>query len=122
MIARTATILLVMLIAADPAFGHARLLSSSPPANAQLSVSPKTLTLTFSEAAQLGVLKLTISGKEVPLKLDRGAKAATSVAVALPTLQPGTYELEWSALAAGDGHVTNGRFSFTVGAALRPPE
>jgi methionine-rich copper-binding protein CopC len=119
MIGRSRLILITLIIAAGPAFGHAKLLNSSPPANALLTDSPKTLTLTFSEAAQLGVLRLSSSGKDIPLVLDRGAKAASSITVALPALEPGTYEIEWTALAADDGHVTKGRFSFTV---TRPPQ
>lgn len=121
MIARSCAVLLAILATAGPALGHAKLLVSSPAANAHLTEAPKTLSLTFSEAAQLGVLKLTSSGKEVPLMLDRAAKPAASVTIALPALQPGIYEIEWSALAADDGHVTRGRFSFTVAAVSRPP-
>jgi len=121
MITRSCAVLLAMVMVAGPALGHARLISSSPSANAQLSESPKILSLTFSEAAQVGVLKLTTAGKEVPIKLDRGAKAASSIAIPLPALDAGIYEVEWTALAADDGHVTRGSFSFTVVAAARPP-
>lgn len=121
MMARFCAVLLAILATAGPAFGHAKLLASSPAANAQLTEAPKTLSLTFSEAAQLGVLKLTSSGKELPLLRDHAAKPAASVTIALPALEPGTYEIEWSALAADDGHVTKGRFSFTVAAVSRRP-
>jgi len=114
MIGRSRLILITIIIAAGPAFGHAKLLDSSPAANAQLTDSPKTMTLTFSEAAQLGVLRIFSSGKNIALALDRGAKAALSITVDLPTLEPGTYDIEWTALAADDGHLTKGRFSFTV--------
>ncbi len=120
MLAASRVMLLALAIAAGPAFGHARLVSSSPAPNATLSEAPKTLTLNFSEAAQLGVLKLTKAGKDVPVSFDRGAKAASSMAIPLPVLDAGTYEVEWTALAADDGHVTKGRFSFTVAAAPPP--
>jgi methionine-rich copper-binding protein CopC len=120
MLAASRVLLLVVAIAAGPAFGHARLLSSTPAPNATLAEAPKSLTLNFSEAAQLGVLKLSKAGKDVPVSFERGAKAAESIAIALPALDPGTYEIEWTALAADDGHVTKGRFSFTVAAAAPP--
>jgi methionine-rich copper-binding protein CopC len=111
-----------MVIAANPAFGHARLLSSSPSPNAQLVEAPKALTLTFSESAQLGVLKLSASGRQIALQIDRGAQATSVITVNLPVLDPGTYEIEWSALAADDGHVTKGRFSFTVVGSEKKPQ
>ena len=55
------------IVAAGPCMAHAKLQSSSPADNAQLSEAPKTLTLKFSESAQLAVLKLVRDGKEIPL-------------------------------------------------------
>ena len=40
-----------------------------------------------------------------------------SFSLALPALKPGLYRVEWTALAADDGHVTKGAFSFTIAAA-----
>jgi methionine-rich copper-binding protein CopC len=44
---------------------------------------------------------------------DAGASAA-HVAVPLPPLAPGTYQVKWSALTVDDGHVVKGAFSFVV--------
>ncbi len=96
------------------ALAHAKLLSTSPGAGAELDAAPKALTLKFNEAVQLAVLKLTVEGKDVPLTLDRGAAAAPQVSVGLPALAPGTYQVQWSALTADDGHVVKGSFSFVV--------
>jgi methionine-rich copper-binding protein CopC len=95
------------------AHGHAKLLRTTPAANAEVS-APKTLTLAFNEAVRLGVLKLSSGGKDIPLTLDRGAPAAAQVSVPLPALGAGTYQVEWSALTVDDGHVVKGTFSFTV--------
>jgi methionine-rich copper-binding protein CopC len=95
------------------AFGHAKLLSTTPAANAQVS-TPKTLTLSFNEPVRLAVLKLSSGGKDIPLTLDRGAPGAAQVSVPLPALGAGTYQVEWSALTVDDGHVVKGTFSFTV--------
>jgi copper resistance protein C len=102
------------LVICGTAFAHARLIQSSPASDSQWTEVPKTLTLTFSESAQLAVLKLSMSGKDIPLALDRSAKAASSIAIALPTLQPGAYLVQWSAIAADDGHITRGQFAFSV--------
>ena len=100
-------------IAAGPCMAHAKLQSSVPSDNSQV-VAPKTLTLNFSESAQLAVLKLTIDGKEIPIAVDKTAKASQTFTLTLPPLAPGKYTVQWSAVAADDGHVTKGSFAFSV--------
>ncbi len=102
----------VLLSAA--AFGHAKLQSSSPADHAQLTAAPATLTLTFNESAKLAKLTLKGSSKEIPVTLDHNAKSATTVTVTLPALAPDTYEVQWTAMAADDGHITKGTLSFTI--------
>jgi methionine-rich copper-binding protein CopC len=97
-----------------PCFAHAKLQSSIPATNAQLAHAPPTLTLNFSEDAQLAVLTLNTAGTVIPVTLDRSAKASSAIVVALPALKPGTYQVQWSAIARDDGHVTRGSFSFTI--------
>ena len=63
------------VIVATPCMAHAKLQSSTPANNAKLTQAPKTLTLNFSEAAQLAVLKLAHDGQEIPVPLDKNAKA-----------------------------------------------
>jgi len=96
------------------AFGHAKLRSTVPAADAELQVAPKTLTLTFNEDVRLAVLSLTADGKQIPVTFDRSGPAAPQVNVPLPVLSPGTYQVEWSALSPNDGHVVRGSFSFTI--------
>jgi copper resistance protein C len=93
---------------------HAKLLGTAPATDEQLAAAPKQLTLRFNEAVQLGVLKLSADGKDIPIALDRGAAAAATVTVALPALVPATYRVQWSALTVDDGHVVKGTFSFVV--------
>jgi methionine-rich copper-binding protein CopC len=109
----------VLIALPQAAFGHAKLLSTSPAAGAHLGAAPTALTLTFNEAVQLAVLKLSSGGKGIPLAVDRSAAAAPRVSVVLPALGAGTYQVEWSALTADDGHVVKGAFSFVVVGASR---
>ena len=102
------------LLAAGPAFGHAKLLSSSPAAGAEITGSPPSLTLTFNENVRLGVLKLTTAGHAVPLAVDPNPASARVITIKLPPLTAGTYDVQWSALTPSDGHVVKGRYSFVI--------
>jgi copper resistance protein C len=109
-LACTAAVMILPLTAV----AHAKLLGTSPAAGAQVDVAPKALTLKFNEAVQLAVLKLSSEGKDIPVAFDRGAAAAAQVSVALPALAAGTYQVQWSAITADDGHVVKGTFSFLI--------
>jgi methionine-rich copper-binding protein CopC len=95
----------------------------------QLAVAPTRMTLRFNEAVQIGVLKLSADGKDIPIELGRGTAAAgtapastvgaSTVTVELPALAPATYRVQWSALTVDDGHVVKGTFSFVVVAGAR---
>jgi methionine-rich copper-binding protein CopC len=95
------------------ALAHAKLLSTSPAAGAELGAAPKVLTLDFNESVKLAVLKVSTGGKDVTVPYDGGASAA-HVAVPLPPLAAGTYQVRWSALTVDDGHVVKGTFSFVI--------
>jgi copper resistance protein C len=101
-------------IVTGPCMAHAKLQSSTPADNAHLTQAPKTLTLNFNEAAQLAMLKLVRDGKEISVPLDQSAKAGKTFTVTLPALMPGSYTVQWAAVAADDGHVTKGSFAFLI--------
>jgi hypothetical protein len=101
-------------LAAGPCLSHAKLQSSTPADSAQLTQAPKTLTLNFSEAAQLARLVVVGDGKEISIPIDKTAKASQSFTLPLPGLVPGKYTVQWTAVAADDGHVTKGTFSFSI--------
>ena len=107
----------VGMILTGPAFGHAKLRSTVPAADAQLIEAPKSVTLTFNENVRLAVLSVAAGGRQIPVTVDRSAPAASQVTVTLPALTPGTYQVRWSVLSADDGHATQGTFSFTIMAA-----
>jgi len=99
---------------AGSCFAHAHLQSSIPAASAQVPHAPSTLTLNFSEQAQLAVLKLVGSGNTIAVPLDRTATPSTNITVVLPPLKAGKYDVQWSAISHYDGHVSKGSFSFTI--------
>jgi methionine-rich copper-binding protein CopC len=105
---------LLSVIAAAPCWAHAKLQNSTPADHAQLTEAPKSLTLQFNEAAKLAVLKLTTGGKEISIPIDKNAKASQSFTIALPGLAAGKYTVQWTAVAADDGHMTKGSFDFSI--------
>ena len=111
---RASLALCAALLASGPAFGHAKLLSSSPAAGAEITGSPPSLTLTFNENVRLGVLKLSTAGHAVPVVIDANPAAARVITIKLPPLTAGAYDVQWSALTPSDGHVVKGRYSFVI--------
>ncbi len=99
---------------ATTSLAHARLENSSPADKSTVATAPQTLTLKFNETAQLTALQL-LHGKEVvPVTLDHAAKPGRTFDLTLPALGPGQYTVQWTAIAADDGHVTKGSFAFTI--------
>jgi copper resistance protein C len=102
------------LFLVGPVFGHAKLLSTVPAADAQLTGAPTSLTLAFNENVRLAVLKLATAGHDIPLTIERDAAAAPAVTIKIPPLAPGKYAVRWSVLTPSDGHVVKGAYSFVV--------
>jgi methionine-rich copper-binding protein CopC len=105
---------LLGVIAAAPIWAHAKLQSSTPADHAQLTEAPKSITLKFNESAKLAMVKLTTGDKEISVPVDKNAKASQTFSVELPGLAAGKYVVQWTAVAADDGHVTKGSFDFTI--------
>lgn len=117
--------LAALFLAASPAaFAHAKLVSSSPAADAKVS-AVKTLSLTFSETVveKLSGVDLVMTGmpgmaNHAPMKVS-GFKSALNadgktLTLTLPRALPvGTYSLTWHAVTA-DTHRIEGKFAFSV--------
>jgi methionine-rich copper-binding protein CopC len=95
-----------------PAFAHTAL-TSSLPADEQTVSAPAVLKLDFSGAVSLLVLSVTGKDGAVDIAFTPSAEAAAQHEVALPTLAPGRYVVDWTILGA-DGHKVSKSFSFTV--------
>jgi methionine-rich copper-binding protein CopC len=106
----------LLLFMAFPANAHAKLVSTTPAADATVG-SPAMIQVRFSEAIEtkLSSLKLTTSdGAAVPVMSMNDAKDPATLSI-MPNaaLKPGAYKVAWSAVSA-DGHKTQGTFGFTV--------
>jgi copper resistance protein C len=107
---------LVVLLGAGPALAHAFLDRASPGVGSEVSGSPPTLNLTYTEPVEplFSTVKVTDAsdtrvdeGKPTPLEDGR------VLSVRLKTLPPGEYSVEWHVTSV-DTHKTEGHFTFTV--------
>lgn len=114
---------LVGVLAAGPAFAHDELVSSDPPADAQVEVLPDALTLTFS-----GVLIDEPGVNRVSVTDAAGAELAegdpvldgTQVTQALDGASEGEMTVVWRVVSS-DGHPVSGEYSFVAGDAAAAP-
>ena len=93
---------------------HAKLVKATPTANGT-GAAPPVIHLEFSEKLEpkfSGAQLMKADGTNV----DVVAKANGKTVDATPTaaLAPGQYMVMWYAVAADDGHKTNGDYNFTV--------
>lgn len=98
-------------------FAHARLVRSSPTANASLPAPPDRIALWFSERPELrftSVQLLDSAGHVIAMGAPRvDVDLAGVVAAITAPLGVGRYTVVWRT-AAADGHPTSGKFAFTV--------
>ena len=109
---------LASLSGAGPAFAHAYLVSSSPPAGSILPKAPKMLRLTYTEDLEVAFCTVTVTdgmgmndtaGKPQPVPGH-----PNEMQVPLTIQMPGKIFVAWHALST-DTHKTQGSFSFTIG-------
>lgn len=107
---------------------HGVLQSSAPSNGAHLDSAPRQLRLTFTEAPQLALARVQLTGPDgravslgtLSLAQESGR---TIVAPITAGLQPGSYTVAWQ-VAGADGHPVRGTFKFVVApgaAGLAPP-
>ena len=107
--------LLLGLVAAGPALGHAELEQSMPEDGEVLTTPPTFVTLAFTEGLDADeelVPPRPRTGRDVATGSASGDGETTMSATDL-TLAPGRYVIRWTAVA-DDGHVERGRLTFTV--------
>ena len=100
-------------LAAMPAFGHARLVRSSPGAGQVLGANPAEIHLTFNEPIELALSDLSVEGNGEKFEAVSGEGQSTEIVLHIGILTPGDYEVNWHALSA-DAHQIEGSFGFTL--------
>jgi len=110
--------LLGSALGAAPAALHVRLLRSDPADHTTLHTAPRAISLWFSEAVQLSVTTVRMTGPNgtavelSPPRMGEGPHAPVIVDVRMrPAL--GSYQVTWRTMSR-DGHAANGTVSFTV--------
>lgn len=104
------------MLTAGQAAAHAKLVSSTPAANAQVA-APKVISLTFNEklAPAFSGFELTMveHGMKIPVKTAVSADGKTLTGTPQGAFMKGTYKVTWHA-ASADGHRMTGEVSFKV--------
>jgi hypothetical protein len=100
---------------------HLKLVRSFPAADTTLATSPDAIRLWLSEPTELPATKIAVTtqaGAAVATSAITRAegKDAPVVASMVKPVSAGRYTVTWKAMSK-DGHVVNGTFRFTVGAA-----
>jgi copper transport protein len=106
------------LASAPPAWAHASLVGSEPPAGTTLAEPPASLRLDFNEPVSPLIVRLVGPTGEA---ITPAVKAQnSSLTIVPPRLQRGTYVLSWRVISA-DGHPVGGSVLFSIGAPSAGP-
>jgi methionine-rich copper-binding protein CopC len=107
----------LLLLVVRPGLAHVFPDHSDPRVGSEIKSSPPTVRIWFDGEIEPIFSTLQVqdsTGKEVSLKNERvNEKDPSILEVSIPSLPPGKYSAIWKALAR-DGHLTEGKFSFTV--------
>jgi len=101
-----------------PASAHTKLVSSSPAANATVTASPRTITLTFNERVVPSFSKFELLMPEhdmkIPVETTVSSDGKRIIGTVRSSLHRGSYAIHWTA-AGSDGHKMEGHVNFRVG-------
>jgi copper resistance protein C len=117
----TAAALLLTLLVAAPAHGHATLLETVPADGAELEDHPSELVLTFDEAVEPAGDALVLTdgaGAVHDLDATAGPDTGQISAEVPPDTAAGEHTVAWRIVAA-DGHVQEGELAYTVTASAQ---
>jgi len=113
---KTALLLgLCAVLAAPVCLAHASLTRAEPAARSALSAAPTQLRLTFNEAVEAKYSTVELRGPGGPVSASGPLSTPTpsTLALPLPPLPAGTYEVRYRVLSA-DGHVIEAGYKFSV--------
>jgi copper transport protein len=119
---RVALVALVALALPGTAWAHATLELTSPKIGQRMSVSPRSITLTFDQSVRVlanGIQVFDANGRIVsgPPRVRPGSTGV--IEASLPRLPRGAYTVRWAAIS-NDSHVGRGVFTFGVRVAAPP--
>jgi copper transport protein len=112
-------VLVVLVIAADPAAAHTVLRSSNPAAGATVPELSR-IEIHFTEPIEVSASHLYVEDTVGFVELPKASAIdgdPASLGVDMPPLGDGTYAVTWHVIA-GDGDPAEGTFSFTIDASL----
>lgn len=112
-------VLAVLLLGSGrEASAHAVLRRSVPEANSELTASPPTMEIWFSEPIEAefsGAELLDGNGNTIPTDAAiSDSNDPYHLTIPLPPLEPGIYTLAWHNLSIADGHQWQGAIPFTI--------
>src|SRR5262245_48533895 len=120
---KRSTLIGLLVVTVRSASAHAKMIRSEPKSNAVLRTSPKTIELWFNELLDDDFNTIQVfPTKELTEKTHQNlakdkpqldGKDRTHLVLQLPSLEPGTYSVEYRVLSR-DGHTAPGRFTFTL--------
>ena len=117
-----ALFVLLLLLLPSNAYGHAELVSGSPGPDETVTGPPSELITEFNQDLDESRTTLEVrdgSGERVARGGELGDNPR-QFRLALPLLQPGTYEVRYTSFSAEDGELDRGRYSFTIAASPSP--
>jgi methionine-rich copper-binding protein CopC len=116
---RLMTATLVATLLASPAFAHTKLNAAVPADGSTIEAAPAVFTLTFSEPARLTALSVQKDGGAEQKIAGLPTAAGIEARIPAPKLENGRYTLNYRVVSA-DGHVMNGKLTFTIGGKAAP--
>ena len=97
---------------------HLHLVKSTPAANASVSSAPDSIRLWFSQAPELKLTTVKVTGPgtdAIALAPLAKGDSALVIAAVKGTMAAGSYTVAWRTMSK-DGHVVRGTFAFKVAA------
>ncbi|WP_327000223.1 copper resistance protein CopC [Dactylosporangium sp. NBC_01737] len=112
-LAATAAALLVMLLPAQPAWAHAKLVKSDPAGGATVSAPLTAVTFTFNEMVKQQFSTVVVTGADGASYSDGTPKSVDkTLTQPVKPLPGGAIKVVWRTVSV-DGHPIEGQFTFT---------
>jgi copper resistance protein C len=104
---------IALFVMAQPAFAHARLVSSTPQADGVLHGPAIAIDLRFDSRVDGSRSRLDLVSPDGRIEALKISAPGDAELAAHAGLGPGKYTIRWQALST-DGHITRGEIPFTV--------